>query len=227
MLKDLLNLDLIKDKLESHYTKGKRHIITLKDSPLQKIEITSPTSREVQFSGWLDLSDLPNLWTKILKHALQDNTFTLSKIFVELLGLVSTLKWTGIFSKKPTFMSNPALNNMRKQVPALTIKNNLAFTLSHNSVLLEKIRSIKPDTIDIRLAFIPRVSQSDRDLRQARVEYMKDPNEIIWKINVGFHVSNSLKIKFTRRLALGLLEVMTLITEAVIEVSTQQIMLLS
>lgn len=226
MLKDLINLDVIKEKLVSYYSQGARQVIILKDSHLQKIDIFSPNPITVQFSGWLDLSDLPTLWTKILKHALKDNVFNLSKIFVELLGLVSTLRWTGFFSKNPAFTSNPALNDLRKPFPALTIKPDLARTLCNNSVLLEKLRSVRPDTVDIRLAFIPRVLQSERDLKHARVEYMKDPNEIIWKINVGFHGHKSLKKKFTPVLTLELLDVMNLITEDVIDVSTQQIMLL-
>jgi hypothetical protein len=226
MSNEFFNIDLIREKIEAYHSQGKRLVITLKDSPLRKIDIFSPNSKELQFSGLLDLSDFPDLWTQILTHSLNDNIFNMSKIFLELLGLVSTFKWTGIFSKKPIFISNPALDNMRKQFPSLKIKNNLASALLHNSLLIEKIRSVKPESIDVRLAFIPRVLKSEQDLRHARFEYMKDPNELIWKINIGFQTIAPFKSGFTRSRASVLLEVMNLIAEDVIAVSTQRVMAL-
>jgi hypothetical protein len=55
---------------------------------------------------------------------------------------------------------------------------------------------------------------------------MKDPNELIWKINIGFQTIDPFKSKFTRSRASVLLEVMNLIAEDVIAVSTQRVMAL-
>jgi len=226
MSNELFNINLIREKIEAYHSQGKRLVITLKESPLRKIDIFPPNSKELQFSGLLDLSDFPDLWTQILTHSLNDNVFNMSKTFLELLGLVSTLKWTGIFSKKPIFISNPALDNMRKQFPSLKIKNDLASALLRNSLLIEKLRSVKPESIDVRLAYIPRVLKSDTDLRHARFEYMKDPNELIWKINVGFQFNEYFKKGFDRYIALALIDLMNLIAEDVIAVSTQRVMAL-
>jgi hypothetical protein len=224
MSDEIFNVDLIREKIESYYSQGNRLVITLKDSPLRKIEIFSTNSGDLQFSGLLDLSDLPELWTKILAQSLKNNAFNMSKIFIELLGLVSTLKWTGFISKKPIFISNPALHNMRKQFPSLKIKNDLAVALLHNSLLIEKLRSVKPDTIAVHLAFIPRVLKSESDLRHARFEYIKDPNEIIWKINIGFHLNEPFKSRFNRSTASDLIDVMNLIAEDVLDISNRQVM---
>jgi len=226
MSNEIFNVDLIREKIDSSYSQGNRLVITLKESPLRKIDIFSPNSKELQFSGLLDLSDFPELWTQILMQSLTANVFNMSQTFLELLGLVSTLKWTGFFFKKPVFISNPALHNMRKQFPSLNIKNDLAVALLHNSVLLEKLRSVKPNTIDVRLAFIPHVLKSEQDLRHARFKYMKDPNEIIWKINVGFQSIEPFKRGFNRSTASDLIDVMNLIAEDVITVSTKRIMTL-
>ena len=223
MSDETFNVDLIREKIESQWSQGNRLVITLKDSPLKKIDIFYPNSREIQFSGLLDLSDFPEIWTNILTQSLKDTVFNMSKTFIDLLALVSTLKWTGFLSKKPVFISNPALNNIRQHFPSLKIKNDLAIALVHNSLLIEKLHAVKPESIDVRLAFIPRVLKSEADLRHARFEYMKDPNEIIWKINVGFQFNETFKKRVDRSIASDLIDLMNLIAEDVITVTKRLI----
>jgi len=226
MSAEIFNVELIREKIDSYWSQGNRLVITLRDSHLRKIDIFFPNSRELQFSGLLDLSDFPEIWTNILTQSLKDNVFNMSKMFLELLALVSTLKWIGFLSKKPVFISNPALDNIRKHFPSLKIKNDLAVALLHNSLLIEKLQSVKPETLDVRLAFIPRVLKSETDLRRARFEYMKDPHEILWKINVGFQLNEHFKKDFDRSIASDLIDVMNLIAEDVITVSKQLVMTL-
>jgi hypothetical protein len=140
--------------------------------------------------------------------------------------LVSILRWTGFLNKKPLFISNPALHNLRKNYPLLKIKPDLSGALCTNSLLLEKIRIVNPQTIDVHLAFIPRVLKSETDLRYARFEYMKDPNEIVWKINVEYKWNATFKKKVTRHMLLSLLDVLNLIAEDVLKVNKQVVMTL-
>ncbi len=223
MSTEIFNIDLIREKIDSQWFQENRLVVTLKESYLRKIDIYYPNSKELMFSGFLDLSDFPEIWTIILTKSLKDTVFNMSKTFIDLLALVSTLKWTGFLSKRPVFVSNPALNNLRKTFPSLKINNALAIELLHNSLLLKKINTVKPETIDVRLAFIPRVSKSENDQRKARFEYMKDPNEIIWKINVSFKFNENFKKRFDRFTALTLIDVMNLIAENVIAVSKRLI----
>ncbi len=215
MSTESFNVDLIREKIASQWSQGNRVVITLKDSHLRKIDISYPNSKELLFSGLIDLSDFPEIWTNILTQSLNNNIFNMSETFIKLLALVSTLKWTGFLSKKPVFVSNPALPNISKRFPSLKINNALTIALLQNSLLLNKINSVKPETIDVRLAFIPRVLKNEADLRKARFEYMKDPNEIIWKINVSFKFNK----RFDRPIASDLIDIINLIAENVINVS--------
>jgi len=223
MSTEIFNVDLIREKIDSQWFQENRLVVTLKESYLTKIDIYYPNSKELLFSGCLDLSDFPEIWAIILTKSLKDTVFNMSKTFIDLLALVSTLKWTGFLSKRPVFVSNPALNNLRKTFPSLKINNALANELLHNSLLLKKINTVKPETIDVRLAFIPRVSKSENDQRKARFEYMKDPNEIIWKINVSFQFNENFKKRFDKAKASDLIDVMNLIAENVITVSKRVI----
>ena len=223
MLNKIFDVGLIKEKIELYRIKENRLVITLKDSSLRNIDIFSPNSRELQLSGLIDLSDFPEIWTEVLLKSLKDKVFNMSEIFIEFLGLVSTLKWTGLLSKKPIFVPNPALNNLRKQFSSLKIKNDLANVLTNDLMLIEKISLVKPESTEIRLMFIPRIVRSEMDLRHSRLEYMRDPNEIIWKINVGFKFTGRLGERFDKHRALNLISVMNLIAEDVLNVSKEQV----
>jgi len=224
MSNKIFDVGLIKEKIESYRFQENRLVITLKDSSLRNINIFSTNSRELQFSGLIDLSDFPEIWTEVLLKSLKDKVFNMSEIFIEFLGLVSTLKWTGLLSKKPVFVPNPALNNLRKQFSSLKIKNDLANVLTNDLMLIEKISLVKPESTEIRLMFIPRIVRSEMDLRHSRLEYMRDPNEIIWKINIGFHLNESFKSRFNRSTASDLIDMMNLIAEDVLDISNRQVM---
>jgi len=220
----LFNVDLIEERIETWFSLEQRIVIEPKDSSIKYIEVFSTPSREMVFSGCVDLSDFPEIWVKILSQSLRDNIFNISDTFVRLLGLGVTLKWKGLLSKRAAFVTNPALRELSRYVPSLKVKSRLADVLNHNSGLLDKIDLVKPEWVDVKLAFISPIQKSKMDLSRLRLEYFKDPNEIIWKINVGFSLNRTFSQWFNKPKALGLIDMMNLIASDVLDTSRQQVM---
>ena len=213
----------IEEENEPDYSTRERFVSLPKDSPVRSIELSFPHPKETAFSGDIDLADFPEIWSRILLKSLKKTDFNLSEMFIKLLGLVSTLKWRGVFRKKAVFVSNPALHALAKQFPSLEINNRLVHSLNDNSKLLAEIESVRPLNIDVKLAFIPRISGNERGLNLARLEYIKDPHEIIWKLKVNLPLKENSRILFKSPRALKVIELMNVIAEIIVNVSEEQV----
>jgi hypothetical protein len=183
----------IAERVDTYFSLGNVTVVTLNNSQMRSLNVRSvdsPNGRGVvEFQGYLNLLDFTDLWVKAITYSLQDNVFDLSRVFLKLMELEATLRWEGLFRRKPIFVVHPRVPELMKQLPELRINTGLTKEFNDDRELMDKITSTKPLRIEIKLMyFLSYFSNNARhrrtDEREALLQYATNPDKIIWEIHL-------------------------------------------
>jgi hypothetical protein len=186
-------LRAIAERVDTYFSLGRLTVVTLNSSPMRSLNIrlldSAPGRGVVEFQGYLNLLDFTDIWVKAITYSLQNSVFDLSRVFKKLIELEASLRWEGLFRRKPVFVVNPRVPELMKQFPELRVNTGFTEAFNGDGGLMDEIHSTKPLRIEIKMMyflsyFSSNALRSKSDEREALLQYVKNPDKIIWEISL-------------------------------------------